>query len=89
MHRHAVEPRGARIDIGLAGGHLVVTVTDDGRQPAGVDTDRTLVGAGFGLLGMAERAHALEGTLTAGPVAPPGQGWRVQAALPVEPSRRR
>lgn len=88
VHRHALEPTGARVDVGLAGGHLVVTVTDDGRQPAGADPDRTLVGAGFGLVGMAERAHALDGTLAAGPVAPPDQGWRVQAALPVEPGPR-
>jgi signal transduction histidine kinase len=90
VHRHAVEPTAARVDVEVGGGHLVVTVTDDGRQPVGTadatldrTADRTVVGAGFGLIGMAERAHALRGTLTAGPVAPPGQGWQVRAALPL------
>lgn len=84
VHRHAVEPTRAEVDVRLVGTHLVVTVTDDGRQAT--DPDRTLAGAGFGLIGMAERAHALAGTLAAGPVAPPEQGWRVQATLPVAPA---
>jgi signal transduction histidine kinase len=83
VHRHASEPTRAEVDVCVVGTQLVVTVTDDGRQAA--DPDRTLVGAGFGLVGMAERAHALAGTLTAGPVDPPAHGWRVQATLPVVP----
>jgi signal transduction histidine kinase len=82
VHRHAVEPTDVDVDVRLHGGCLVVTVTDDGRQAVG---DRTLVGGGFGLVGMGERAGALGGTLRAGPIAPPEQGWRVQAALPVGP----
>ncbi|HMJ75386.1 MAG TPA: histidine kinase [Iamia sp.] len=83
VHRHAAEPTRAEVDVRLVGTHLVVTVTDDGRQAG--DADRTLVGAGFGLVGMAERAHALAGSLTAGPLDPPAHGWRVQATLPVVP----
>ncbi|HEX2373923.1 MAG TPA: sensor histidine kinase, partial [Actinomycetota bacterium] len=37
---------------------------------------------GFGLLGMAERAQLLGGSLSAGP-GPEG-GWVVEAVLPVE-----
>ena len=37
---------------------------------------------GFGLQGMAERAEALGGTFSAGPL--PAGGWQVTAELPVE-----
>ena len=39
--------------------------------------------AGFGLQGMAERAEALGGTFSAGPL--PAGGWQVAAELPVDP----
>ncbi len=42
-------------------------------------------GTGFGVLNMRERAEALGGTCTAGPG---GRGWLVQAAFPLEMSRR-
>lgn len=91
VHRHAVAPTRVDVDVRLHGPHLVVTVTDDGRQLVGaadrtLGADRPLLGAGFGLVGMTERAQALAGTLTAGPVDPPGHGWRVQASLPVDPA---
>jgi signal transduction histidine kinase len=54
-------------------------VTDDGSAP-GV----TGLGSGHGLAGARERAEAAGGTLTAGPQR--GGGWRVTAAVPVEPS---
>jgi len=70
--RHA---RGAtRIVVVLSGrpGDVRCTVSDDGvGGPAG---------AGFGIVGMTERATILGGTLTAGP-SPTG-GWVVDAVLP-------
>jgi signal transduction histidine kinase len=53
-----------------------LTVWDDGdARPAG-----TASSSGFGLLGMAERAKLLGGTLEAGPKR--DQGWTVYAVLP-------
>jgi signal transduction histidine kinase len=61
---------------------VTIVVADDGpgRSP-------TTIGAGAGLLGMRERAEALGGRLTAGPSE--GRGWRVEATLPVVPTRAR
>lgn len=75
--RHA---RGAtRIKIGVRREGLAVRllVTDDGRTEPGYTPE-----PGFGLLGMAERAQLLGGSLTARPA--PGGGWVVEAVLPVE-----
>jgi signal transduction histidine kinase len=49
------------------------TVSDDGDAPGPVR------GSGFGIVGMAERASLLGGTLVAGPA---GRGWEVAAVLP-------
>ncbi len=79
--RHAIDATGAAVDVRRDGSDLVVTVTDDGRHPpGGTRSDRP----GYGLVGMTERAHALGGTLVAGPVAPPAHGWSVQARLPLD-----
>jgi signal transduction histidine kinase len=86
VHRHAVEPTHAEVDVRLVEGRLVVTVSDDGRPAVTTDSGSSLAGGGFGLVGMAERAHALDGHLAAGPVDPPALGWRVQAVLPVDPA---
>ena len=51
--------------------------SDDGRTEAGPAPE-----PGFGLLGMAERARLLGGSLTAGPRS--GGGWLVEAVLPAE-----
>lgn len=80
---------GTEVDRGAGGGggDLVVEVTDDGRGPAAIDADpgdRDGAGrgaAGFGLVGMRERAAAVGGTVTHD-VGPDG-GWRVRAVLPV------
>ena len=79
--RHAA--RATRIDIGVAGDadRVRVTVTDDGE--ASVNGRN---GKGYGLVGMAERAILLGGTLDAGPDAE--GGWRVQAVLPKAGSTR-
>ncbi len=53
-----------------------LTVHDDG-----IANPPPISSPGFGLVGMAERAKLLGGTLTAGPGGP-GRGWTVQAVLP-------
>lgn len=52
-------------------------VADDGRIDPGLRAE-----PGFGLLGMAERAELLGGSLSAGPG--PERGWVVEAVLPAE-----
>jgi signal transduction histidine kinase len=70
--RHAT-----RVDVSVAGDDDCVrlTVRDDGDTGS---TGRSW--AGYGLLGMAERARLLGGTLEAGPS--PDGGWTVTAVLP-------
>ncbi len=67
-----------RVDVVVDGAadQVVLTVTDDGDLPANPS------GQGFGLVGMAERATQLGGTLDAGPG--PVKGWLVRARLPAE-----
>lgn len=69
--RHA-----SRVDVTITGtpDEVLLEVRDDGDALVADDT------AGFGLVGMAERASLLGGTLTAGPG--PDRGWVVHAALP-------
>lgn len=71
--RHARGATSIRIDltIGAASAHLVVV--DDGERTAASS-------AGYGVMGMVERAHLLGGTLRAGPG--PERGWIVEAVLP-------
>ena len=70
--RHAT-----RIDVHVAGedDYVRLTVRDDG-DAGSADASRP----GYGLVGMAERAALLGGTLEAGP--DPGKGWTVNAVLP-------
>jgi signal transduction histidine kinase len=79
--RHA--RRATRVDVSVAGEEDCVrlTVRDDGdASPTGRSW------AGYGLVGMAERAMLLGGTLEAGPG--PDGGWTVTAVLPRGISRR-
>jgi signal transduction histidine kinase len=71
--KHASGGR-AEIDIRLTGGHLVLHVTNSLAGTPGS-------GTGTGLASMRERAHAVGGTFTAGPVA---GGWQVRAMFPAE-----
>jgi signal transduction histidine kinase len=81
VRRHAPAARAVVVDVALADGRVRVEVRDDGgeavasaRGDGGGD-----LGGGFGVIGMAERARALGGTLHAGP---DGAGWSVRADLP-------
>ncbi|MDX6741319.1 sensor histidine kinase [Actinocorallia sp. A-T 12471] len=76
--RHA---RTDRCEVALDYGRdeLVVAIADEGEGPSGD-------GAGYGLLGMRERAGLLGGDLTAGPG--PDGGFRVSARLPLAGAAR-
>ncbi|MDR6319337.1 sensor histidine kinase [Actinoplanes couchii] len=65
---------------------LTVEVTDDG---GGSVADRRDRGGepGHGLLGMRERVAVYGGRLDAGPLPPPGRGFRVHARLPLTARR--
>ncbi|GAA1989099.1 sensor histidine kinase [Isoptericola halotolerans] len=56
--------------------NVVLEIADDGRGASAGSGD-----AGYGLVGMRERAAMFGGTLTAGPR--PGGGWRVRFTMPV------
>jgi signal transduction histidine kinase len=65
--------------------HVTVAVTGDAdRVRLVIDDDGSAAGgrapAGYGLVGMRERASLLGGTFSAGPAAE--RGWRVEAVLP-------
>lgn len=75
--RHARSATRVGIDVRREGDLVRLRVTDDGQtEPAPTPEP------GFGLLGMAERAQLLGGSLSAGP-GPEG-GWVVEAVLPAE-----
>lgn len=73
--RHARGARHVRVCVAADGDDVRLTVTDDGTAPAAAHA-----AAGYGLTGMAERAHLLGGRFEAGP--DPAGGWRVVAVLP-------
>ena len=60
--------------------HVRLTVRDDGDTGAAARNAAGWNLAGFGLVGMVERATLLGGTLEAGPA--PDRGWLVSAVLP-------
>lgn len=73
--RHARRATRVVIDVRREGDVVRVRVRDDGQAEPGRAPVR-----GFGLTGMAERAHLLGGSFAAGPG--PDGGWIVEAALP-------
>ncbi|MGW6228085.1 sensor histidine kinase [Cellulosimicrobium cellulans] len=74
--RHARSATRVGIDVRREGDAVRLRVSDDGLTEPGPAPE-----PGFGLLGMAERAQLLGGSLSAGP-GPEG-GWVVEAVLPV------
>jgi signal transduction histidine kinase len=102
VRRHAPAASRVRIVVrrtrdtgGVAGPAIEISVTNDGtswRDAAQMPPQRKDDWAadrhgGYGLPGLAERAEALGGTLTAGPETP--SGWRVAAVLPLTPAPAR
>ena len=79
--RHARRATLVRVTVRGDGDRVQLTVGDDG-DPVVFDPRSV---SGFGLVGMAERAKLLGGTLEAGPN--PDRGWTVQASLPRDPGR--
>ncbi|MFD9572126.1 sensor histidine kinase [Streptomyces sp. NPDC059982] len=79
VSKHAATATAVRVGLRTLPTGLEVRVADDGGRPARLSEKAR--GGGYGLAGMAERAEALGGTLTAGP-APEG-GWLVTALLPL------
>jgi signal transduction histidine kinase len=67
----------AKVSIGVDNSTLRFEITDDGR--GGADPS-----AGSGILGLRDRAEAVGGTLFV--ISPPGQGTRVTAQIPLNPS---
>ncbi|MER7277921.1 histidine kinase [Dactylosporangium sp. NPDC000244] len=74
--RHARNATRIEVHVEADGAAVRLRVTDDGDAPA----SRTPAPAGFGLVGMAERAGLVGGTCSAGPA--PTRGWMVTAVLP-------
>jgi len=72
--------RHAAVSVTRDGTRLTVEVVDDG--PPAPPPAVPPAGRGFGLIGMRERAVAVGGGVTYGPV--PGGGFRVRAELPTE-----
>ncbi|MFD5508350.1 sensor histidine kinase [Streptomyces sp. NPDC127051] len=77
--KHAATATAVRVGLRTVPAGLEVRIADDGGRPARLSESAR--GGGYGLVGMAERAEALGGSLTAGP-APEG-GWLVTAVLPL------
>ncbi|MCX4693919.1 sensor histidine kinase [Streptomyces sp. NBC_01408] len=77
--KHAATATAVRIGLRTVPAGLEVRIADGGGRPARLSEQAR--GGGYGLAGMAERAEALGGSLTAGP-APEG-GWLVTAVLPL------
>ncbi len=73
--RHAVHATRVSVNVTAAHDRVHLTVRDDGEGSAAGPTP-----GGYGLVGMAERASLLGGTLCAGP--DPAGGWTVDAVLP-------
>lgn len=77
--RHALYPTRVSVEVRGEAGVVRLRVHDDG------EAARPATTAGYGLLGMAERAKLLGGVCQAGP--DPAGGWTVEATLPREGSR--
>jgi signal transduction histidine kinase len=74
--RHARHATRIEVSVATDDTSVRLRVSDDGDSSAG----RPIATAGYGLIGMIERAGLLGGTCEAGPN--PGRGWTVTAVLP-------
>ncbi|MDX2012046.1 MAG: sensor histidine kinase [Myxococcaceae bacterium] len=74
--KHARNATRVTVRIAARGSSILLSARDDGEVATAPRR------AGFGLVGMAERAALLGGTFEAGPVS--GGGWQVEATLPRE-----
>lgn len=72
--RHARHATQVTVEVTGDADRVRLTIDDDGSAAGG------RAPAGYGLVGMRERAALLGGTFHAGPT--PGRGWRVEAVLP-------
>ncbi|WP_419994037.1 sensor histidine kinase [Streptomyces boninensis] len=79
VSRHARGAAAVTVLLRYGPDRLELSVTDDGRGPAGYAH-----GAGSGVHGMRERARLLGGRLTAGPRPDGAPGFAVEATLPYE-----
>jgi signal transduction histidine kinase len=82
--KHAESARSVTISLAFDDPEVTVLVVDDGSAVADQPNDTPTVrpgrnGSGHGVLGMAERAAAFDGSLAAGPRA--GGGWQVAVTL--------
>ncbi len=78
--KHAVAVQSVVISLSFCEPDVTVRVTDDGQQQSlSVSAEQDRPGGGHGILGMAERAAAFDGTLVAGRRAV--DGWQVTATL--------
>ena len=77
--QHAVGATAIDVNVGFRNGHVCLLVRNDGSV-----ANRAT--GGFGLQGMAERAEALGGQFSAGPL--PEGGWQVAAELPAGQASR-
>jgi signal transduction histidine kinase len=82
VRRHAHASDRVDVTVGRSGARLEVTVTNEGSAPPVHDPSRR---GGHGLRGLAEQVELLGGTFTAGGAG--ARGWRVFAALPLNPAR--
>ncbi|MEU5051872.1 histidine kinase [Streptomyces sp. NPDC021096] len=80
VRKHAADATAVRIGVRGVPAGVELRIADDGKRAAGLAEQAR--GGGFGLVGLAERAKAMGGALTAGP-APEG-GWQVTALFPVD-----
>ncbi|MEU5423772.1 sensor histidine kinase [Streptomyces sp. NPDC001407] len=79
--KHSPGASSVEVELRDAGPRLFVSVRDDGPGPQHARRTPEDSG-GLGLVSLIERADAIGGSLTAGPV--PGGGWEVLAVLPVQ-----
>lgn len=79
--KHSPDTSDVRVTLRGTDERLFVSVRNDGRRSASLAHRTPEDSGGLGLVGLTERADAIGGSLTAGPV--PGGGWEVLAVLPV------